>query len=313
MGSYLDFSETVLRMVRRPMSARSILKIAYSHDLVPSNLFGVTQHKTLQARLSIDILENRDFSRFYRTKPGHFFLREFIDDETIPKKYRVEMYAPRRSRELIKGNVLALSPDVLSEEVAELSASDLLQKLYEAGDYHYVDIRTACHQDFLTLWAVTCVKRGDEYLSYRVGRYRDDRDHFLQKRSFCFSAPVTESCRSLFDSTDLGTIDCGLAAVAQDLDIPMKGHRQLADGFSHRLRFFSTFSNRKAECYFAVIEVDAPDWYDPYTRRLSINEVEWLSLRALPNHLDDFDPWSKAVLSLVFGNKDVASKSAVFN
>lgn len=93
----------------------------------------------------------------------------------------------------------------------------------------------------------------------------------------------------------------------------MKGHRQLADGFSHRLRFFSTFSNKKAECYFAVIEVDAPDWYDPYTRRLSINEVEWLSLRALPNHLDDFDPWSKTVLSLVFGNNDVASKSAVFN
>ncbi len=75
MDAYLHIAEEVLRLERRPMSARAMLVAAYRHNIVPSHLFGRTQHKTLGARLSKDILERREKSAFFRTAPGRFFLR----------------------------------------------------------------------------------------------------------------------------------------------------------------------------------------------------------------------------------------------
>jgi hypothetical protein len=73
----------VLRAARRPLSPRAILAAAYRAGIVPNHLFGKAQHKTLQARLSEDILRFKLDSRFYRTDPGIFFLSEFRSDPKI--------------------------------------------------------------------------------------------------------------------------------------------------------------------------------------------------------------------------------------
>ena len=46
----------VLQEARQPLSAKEILQVAYQMQIVPPDLFGRTQHKTLQARLFTDIL-----------------------------------------------------------------------------------------------------------------------------------------------------------------------------------------------------------------------------------------------------------------
>jgi hypothetical protein len=108
LDSYLNIAETVLGHARQPLSAREILKHAYTDRLVPSHLFGRTQYKTLGARLSEDILIRRERSAFFRANPGRFFLRRFLTDVSLPEKFRTPIVARRRERELQRGTSLGL-------------------------------------------------------------------------------------------------------------------------------------------------------------------------------------------------------------
>src|SRR5258707_9859207 len=66
VDAYLIIAEAVLRAARRPLSPRSIMNAAFKAGIVPEHLFGKAQHKTLHARLSEDILDNKLESRFFR-------------------------------------------------------------------------------------------------------------------------------------------------------------------------------------------------------------------------------------------------------
>src|SRR6266576_3935001 len=109
MDSYLEIAKKVLLEARQPLSARQILKTAYQLQLVAPDLYGRTQHKTLQARLATDILHRRSRSEFYRTGPGRFFLRAMQTDRTIPVRYRREYTAPLRAAQLGRFDVLTIS------------------------------------------------------------------------------------------------------------------------------------------------------------------------------------------------------------
>jgi len=74
VDSYLAIAERVLEEARMPLVPSEILRRAYLADAVPPQLYGRTQHKTLQARLSEDILLKRERSAFFRTDPGHYLL-----------------------------------------------------------------------------------------------------------------------------------------------------------------------------------------------------------------------------------------------
>jgi HB1, ASXL, restriction endonuclease HTH domain len=96
-----------LAEARTPLPPREILRRGLSSGIVPNSLHGKTQHKTLQARLSEDILLRHERSVFFRTKPGYFFLREFLTDARIPAEYRTPIVARRRRRELAYPQALA--------------------------------------------------------------------------------------------------------------------------------------------------------------------------------------------------------------
>jgi hypothetical protein len=54
MNSYLTIASKVLSEARQPLSAVQILRAAYDLQIVPRDLYGKTQHKTLQARIAED-------------------------------------------------------------------------------------------------------------------------------------------------------------------------------------------------------------------------------------------------------------------
>jgi HB1, ASXL, restriction endonuclease HTH domain len=73
--SYVIIAQKVLEARGRPMTAQQILFDAQRFGFLPKHLFGETMPKTLQARISDEIKNNRDGAIFYRTKPGTYFLR----------------------------------------------------------------------------------------------------------------------------------------------------------------------------------------------------------------------------------------------
>jgi HB1, ASXL, restriction endonuclease HTH domain len=85
--SFLEAAELTLKKIDRPLTALEIVHEATKLRLLVSN--GKTPHKTMQARLSIDILNNKQNSKFVRLNTGLFGLRENIKDKP-------EYVAPRR-------------------------------------------------------------------------------------------------------------------------------------------------------------------------------------------------------------------------
>ncbi|WP_339709812.1 winged helix-turn-helix domain-containing protein [uncultured Sphingosinicella sp.] len=131
MDSYLEMARSVLQSARQPLSARQILRTAMQMQLVPRDLYGRTQHKTLQARLATDILKHRSKSEFFRTGPGRFFLRALQSDDRLPERYRQEYHAPLRAAQLGRFDVVAFPRIDLAKLAAKLISPFAVAKLHE--------------------------------------------------------------------------------------------------------------------------------------------------------------------------------------
>lgn len=277
------------------MSAREILDAAYSGDLVPPQLHGATQHKTLGARISEDILSRQDRSAFFRTEPGKFFLKELASDPSIPEKYKIPIIARRRERELQRGRLLAISASDIDENLQKgpVSRTSVLSAL-KSRHFRYLESASDRTENDILLWSFVMVRRGPEVLTYRHGRYREGRDSFLQRRSVGFFTPVVDIDRDLFDRGDHGIVSSGVRGVVLDLHLPRTLPHEHEYQGAAELKDFILDSEGDL---LAMVTFQCPSWFEPLTRRLAINELAWMSLDVPVNHLEDFDPWSQRILT----------------
>jgi HB1, ASXL, restriction endonuclease HTH domain len=298
LDAYLHIAEAILRIERRPLSPRAILAAAYRLGRVPTHLHGKTQHKTLGARMSEDIITHRDDSLFFRTQPGRFFLREYLPDESIAEKYRQPIATRRRIRELMRGPALAVDiGDLTRIATADTPiAPEKILGLLHANRYRYDNPKQRRPTSVL-LWSFVSVRRNCEVLSYRLGRYRDDRDTFMLRRSVGFSTLVHRDERTLFNLDDFGIVDSGVHAAKVDLDVPEVRTYQKSEQSPATLLHFLWLSHGVGQGdLIAIINFECPHWFHPERRRLALNDLTWLDMRTPVNNIDDFDPWSRSVL-----------------
>lgn len=293
----MEIAEQVLSYRKRPMGPHAILKDAYLLDLMPSHLHGETQHKTLQARLSEDILQFKERSRFIRTEPGKFFLNAFVNDETLPLEYRTPIKARRRKRELTPDPVLCVAKSSLQKLTLGVHRKhcSIFDDLRETGELAYFKVKDT-PSNYIPIWCFVIFVRDDDVLSYQVGRYRAHDDELGAKRTVGFTSLVTEDQQTLFNHQDLGLIEAGVTALAIDLDFP-KDVELLEAETSDKTSIVGVDAGSNTEAILLVIETGCPSWFEPTTRRLSMNDMKWIPFRVAPNNLDDFDPWTQAVVS----------------
>jgi len=287
----------VLQAVRRPLTPRQIMAEAYKNGYVPGHLYGRTQHKTLQARLSEDILNQRDRSAFFRTAPGKFFLREFISEEELPVQFRTPIVARRRIRDLPKKGILALKRIAVEailhdEDLSEREFANLVQ----AHRFRYLQTIQHTRPDDILVWSFVVILRGNQILSYRQGQYREGRDTFRQKRCVGFYNLVTGDDLTLFDQDDHGVLSSGIKAISMDLDLPAASLEEA--GRLSRSGFVYAFTDDHYDL-LGLIKCECPEWFEPLGRRLSLNNLAWLDATHCPNDPDDFDPWSQLMLKRV--------------
>jgi hypothetical protein len=289
------------------MTAKGMLSAAYRAGIVPAHLYGKAQHKTLQARLSEDILASRNDSKFFRTNPGVFFLSSLLPDDAIPNKYKQPFTARRRTRDLRRFPALAFDYDYFKSVTrsALLSWSTLTRDAEANNALRYVDSKLP-NEKFAFVWAFSLVRRSRCALSYRIGRYRDDRDHFTNKRTIGFPALVNAEYQTLFSPGDYGISECALAAVLTDLDLSPNAFAELASlNMPRASRAVLVDDRGSAPVVLVVMEWNCPTWFEPTTRRLSLNDPRWLDVSVAPNNIYDFDRWSIATLeALKYGESE---------
>ncbi len=298
MDSYLDIAQTVLQAARRPLSAKTMIDMAYEAGVVPPHLHGRTQHKTLQARLSEDILHRRETSLFYRTEPGHFALKTFLDDPSIPEEWKVPFPARRRTRDLKRRHAIAISKSIaagIGKRLANFES--VFGQAEDKGAVTSMHPDEMSSQGYCAVWTFSMVRRADCVLSYRIGRYRDDRDSFANRRSIGFPGALAADDVSLFSRDRLGVEDCAITVLQFDLDLSLAafsgttGRRPSIDGV------IAVEGPEGVLDVVVILSWHCPDWFEPTTRRLSLNEPTWLRAKTRLNNMDDFEPWSARVLT----------------
>lgn len=299
-NSYLDLAEQILLLLRRPMSTREIMNEAFLRGFVPPHLHGRTQWKTLGARLSEDILLLREHSRFYRAHPGRFLLRRLLHDENIPEEHRQPIVAKRRQRELKRRDVVCIPRQILQKLALERGApiqKEQMEHIFHSDAVVYTTNFDSLVESCIPLTAFVVVMRGRQALSYRLGRYREYRDAFREKRSIGFSTPVSRYDESLFDRSDHGALRAGLAAMAVDLDVRFGVGRASPEGAARLLYYVTPDEEAEPNALLAVIKFVADEGFEPFSKRLAINDLAWIDIERSFNDLDDFDPWSKHIIA----------------
>lgn len=306
MDSYLDIARTVLQAARRPLNANSILEFAYKAGVVPPHLHGRTQQKTLQARLSEDILHRRQKSIFYRTEPGQFALKAFLEDPDFPAEWKEPFRARRRTRDLKRAHTIGVRRCIADSIGQHLALFDSVFLRAEAENalvaMHPDDMKA---EGYCAVWTFSIVRRDDCVLAYRIGRYRDDRDAFANRRSIGFPGALTSDDVSLFSQDRMGVTDCAITVLRCDLDLTLsafdnpsdKAPLENADRRPAIDGVIAVDSEEGSSDVVVVLSWECPDWFEPTTRRLSLNEPGWLSSKTRPNDIDDFEPWSAKVLA----------------
>ena len=296
--AYLTLAEEVLNATRSPLSAREIIQRAYIMNLVPRHLHGRTQHKTLTARISEDILKNREKSIFFRPYPGRYFLSKFIEDETLPEEYRRPIIARRRSRQLSKeySAYLPKGYPIIVDQWNCFSNS-VFGKIVRRNDIAY-EISGNAETRGLPIWHFSYVKREREILTYTRGSYLDGRQEVSQGKTIGFSSPLTHDDRSLFEQTYHGVLGAAVSVVAIDLNLEHSHAFQEIEARS-KFRGGFLFDTPEQRAIVLVCQIQLPGGFAVETSRLAIKGLEWESVQKFRRRLYDFDQWSQSAAFLV--------------
>ena len=169
MISHLDAAEVALKSRDRPLSAKELVSVIQADAL--TELGGATPWKTVNARISTDILEYREASRFKRTFHGRFALRHW--------QCEPEFEVPRRSLAPLEETIKAVPASAFSSfdlEVGKLTQLSIRSLVEVAVDVLRSDAETS--QELVQLIPTFVVDDGASVLSYkRTKRLPEARLH----------------------------------------------------------------------------------------------------------------------------------------
>ena len=307
MDSYLEIARTVLKRTRRPLSARQILKTALQMQLVPRELYGRTQHKTLQARLASDILRLRLNSSFYRTGPGRFFLRAFQSDPTLPVRYKREYQAPLRAAQLGRFDVIAFPRTALRDLALQMPMPFEASRLF-ALPWRFARLHSLRRDTQLVPFRFLLLLMANDRL------FVDNRQHTVAagdlhtRSTMGIEGFVRSSDPSLFSKDAFGLIDAAARVLFEHLGLPSHLWPKLEEtsrwSRPHAFIDPDERSNNDLIVYLSFQCSGISEITEAVDARLS---AEWIPTPVKINDLGRFDKWSARLAS------DSALQAALFD
>ena len=292
MDSYLEIARAVLRNSRQPLSARQILKTALQLQLVPRDLYGRTQHKTLQARLATDILKHRTKSAFYRVGPGRFFLRSFLIDHSIPLRYRQEFHAPLRANQLGRFDVVVFPNESIARLAAKVSAPFGISRLLELP-WRFARLNAVRQENRLVPFRFLLLLVADGRIFMDNRRPTAVEGDMHRQSVIGVEGFVKWGDLSLFSHDHFGLWDAAARVLLEQLELPARVRPKLEDHarWSAAQAVINTDDRNRLELmvYVRFECTDINEIREAIDARAS---SEWMSSPIKVNDLDRFDKWS---------------------
>jgi hypothetical protein len=228
--TYLRVADIVLSKALSPLKAREIVERGIDQGLFGDHVMGRTPEKSMQARLSIDILGKTRQSRFVRTSKGRFTLRSKLMSESLLSDEdgsllnpNAEYHAERRILRTPKEEVLCVSEDrfkdVLTFQGIDTDPTEVLNQLLDGDHLHYVARSEAETRDdakqFITYVFVQCGQR----LLFFKRSYLSRAAEFLRgSKCIGFGGHVSAADKDILSHADHGLSYCARRELSEGFD-----------------------------------------------------------------------------------------------
>lgn len=304
-AKYLEVAERVLQKHRRPLRARELVNYGIEDGFVPNGWLSKTPQKSMQARLSIEILSNGERSKFVRTGPGEFYLRHLL---AVPQSALQDSKAPpikpyeslRRRPPPSKENVIAIPAshyqNFLSFQGFKKIDEKELTALLDPEQIEYLPrLEAEEAEGYKHVVTYVMVTNGSKVLNFRRGSYNRVASFLRGSRCIGFGGHVAESDVSLFSAHDLGVSENAVRELSEEIDIPP--HALTTDAGNLQLvGLINDDSSSVGRRHVAVVykfEVkDESSWTNPKKGESSINKIAWIDTEKDKINLNEFEYWS---------------------
>jgi predicted NUDIX family phosphoesterase len=317
--TYLWAAEAVLRKHRRPLHAPDIVSYAQEQGLFSEEMHSRTPQKSMQARLSLDILKKGERSVFVRTGRGAFYLRELLADNTpiqladelnVGKSTSPRAYtAPRRAPMLATERVLAIPRShyepLLTFQGLECDNGALVRDLVNGPVRHVARTEAESTDDYKQVVTYVLVTHGAKVLSFRRGTF--NRAAAFLRGSLCigFGGHVAQSDLSIFSFADAGVRANAVRELCEEVVVPgLQQEPQPED-----LRIVGVINDDATEVgrrHVGIVmryELRDPDWtfWERAQRgEASINQLRWIDALGEAVNIVDFEYWSQLCWRTLF-------------
>jgi predicted NUDIX family phosphoesterase/predicted kinase len=314
LSEFLDVAELLFRREGHPMSARQLVDMGFAEGLFSDRISGRTPEQTMKSKLSVEIRKNGSSSRFVRTRPGMFFLRDVADPSRVyvgqarraPLPHEWVMTFPAKDLHVV-GAFQGLRCD-WRRYVKQLLSSGRCRAMPR--------MEAEGTTDFKQVLTYILVTRGPQVLAFKRGSY--NRLEAMLRGAECigFGGHVSSEDRTIFSDDDIGLWDSAARELAEEVRLPAEDRARLAsrDGLSI-IGVINDDSSNLGERHFAVVfryEVsESPDWDTPQRGEDSITRLRWIDLGSEVVRLSDFEYWSQLCFRAYF--LDAVRSSADFH
>ncbi|MEP1554817.1 winged helix-turn-helix domain-containing protein, partial [Paraglaciecola sp.] len=275
MDSYLEIAHKVLSEARQPLCAREMLKAAYQMQIVPNDLYGKTQHKTLQARLSTDILKYKKNSKFFRTGPGLFYLRSLLDKQSSTAHHTQEYIAPLRSEQLGRFDVLTfLRNDVFSLQKTGTTQVNLKDLVSIKWKYRRLsDLKL--EPDTISLQFLIIIFDGRRVALNKTHTPTDES--IFKRLSFGFEGIVRKEDRSLFSNDSFGLTEAAIRTLTQQFSLSETAINILEESsrWSFPVTFYETAGPPGSDDLLAIISFQSAGFPELIETIDDLETMEW--------------------------------------
>jgi predicted NUDIX family phosphoesterase len=300
-ATYLWVAETILRKVGRPLRAAELVARGLDDQLFDDQEISKTPQKSMQSRLSMEILRNGAESKFVRVAKGRFFLRDLLHKDGANDD-GLEVYtAPRREAPPSSEKVLAIHRDnycsILDFQGIGLGPFESPEKLLDRRLVTYLPRTEAETRDDLKQFVTyTIVQHETKILSFVRGQYNRAASFLRGARCVGFGGHVTDTDLSLFTYADLGIRANAVREISEEINLH-SGRPQIDPEKLEILGVLNDNSSAVGVRHLAIVMrywvEDFSKWAKPQRGEASINRLRWIDTREEALNLSDFEYWSQ--------------------
>ena len=293
--TYLAAAATVLRQARRPLSAREIVDRAIADRLLPNATSAKTPQKSMQARLSMHILQRGDASTFVRTSSGRFQLRELL--ERSGGAHIVRSFDRALSRERVLCIPRRTYEDVLTFQGIADDAVSLLGDLVLHGRTVYPPrVEAENTQEYKQVVTYTLVQYQNRVLSFQRGQFSRVAAFLKGARCIGFGGHVTEADANIFGYLDRGIRVCA----ARELEEELRGSVDNLRIDEAKLELLGILNDDSSDVGRKHVAIIFRYWVDDWQKwqavrrgETSVRKLEWVNFARSRLDLNDFEYWSQ--------------------